>query len=41
MQLFADKVRIYAGAGVTVDSDPKDEWQETEMKMDNLKKLFY
>jgi isochorismate synthase len=41
MQLFADKVRIYAGAGVTVDSDPKDEWLETEMKMDNLKKLFY
>lgn len=41
MQLFADTVRIYAGAGVTVDSDPKDEWQETEMKMDNLKKLFY
>ncbi len=41
MQLFADKVRIYAGAGVTVDSDPKNEWQETEMKMDNLKKLFY
>lgn len=41
MQIYADKVRIYAGAGVTVDSDPNDEWQETEMKMDNLKKLFY
>jgi len=40
MQLFADKVRIYAGAGVTIDSTPKDEWQETEMKMDNLKKLL-
>jgi isochorismate synthase len=41
MQLFADKVRFYAGAGVTIDSVAKDEWRETEMKMENLKKLFY
>lgn len=40
MQFFAGSVRIYAGAGVTIDSVSQDEWRETEMKMDNLKKIF-
>jgi isochorismate synthase len=40
MQFFKDRLRIYAGAGVTKDSVPKEEWAETMMKMDNLKKLF-
>ncbi|MBN8575578.1 MAG: chorismate-binding protein [Cytophagales bacterium] len=39
-QLFADRVRIYAGAGVTQDSDAAEEFRETEVKMENLKKLF-
>ncbi|MBX2916519.1 MAG: chorismate-binding protein [Cyclobacteriaceae bacterium] len=40
MQIFNDRLRIYAGAGVTIDSVPKEELIETKMKMDNLKKLF-
>ena len=26
------KIRLYAGAGITEDSDPEKEWLETEMK---------
>lgn len=40
MQLFADRVSVYGGAGVTIDSIPNEELKETEMKMDNLKKTF-
>jgi isochorismate synthase len=36
MQLFEDSAKVYAGAGVTVDSIPSAEWQETEMKMNTL-----
>lgn len=36
MQLFEKSVRIYAGAGVTQDSIPEKELEETEMKMRNL-----
>jgi isochorismate synthase len=36
MQLLEDKARLYAGAGVTVDSVPEKEWEETEMKMRSL-----
>ena len=36
MQLFKDHVRLYAGAGVTEDSDPEKEYLETEMKCNTL-----
>ncbi|MBX2963549.1 MAG: chorismate-binding protein [Cyclobacteriaceae bacterium] len=36
MQLFADKAWLYAGAGVTADSIPVKEWEETEIKMNTL-----
>lgn len=36
MQLFADEAWLYAGAGVTGDSIPEKEWEETEMKMNTL-----
>lgn len=36
MELFADHVRLYAGAGVTEDSDPEKEYLETEMKCNTL-----
>jgi isochorismate synthase len=36
MQLFEDVAMVYAGAGVTIDSIPSAEWQETEMKMNTL-----
>jgi isochorismate synthase len=40
MQLHEKSVRLYAGAGVTSDSDPEKEFLETEMKMKNLKILL-
>lgn len=36
MKIDHDKVTFYAGAGVTEDSKPEKEWQETEMKMNTL-----
>jgi len=36
MQLFNKKAILYAGAGVTIDSDAEKEWEETEMKIDTL-----
>jgi len=36
MQLFREKARLYAGAGVTEDSDPEKEFLETEIKFNTL-----
>lgn len=36
MQLVGDKALCYAGAGVTNDSIPEQEWEETEIKMNTL-----
>ena len=36
MQLLDNQARLYAGAGVTLDSDPEKEYQETEMKFKTL-----
>ena len=36
MQVQKTKAWCYAGAGITVDSEPEQEWQETEMKMNTL-----
>lgn len=36
MQLLENKAILYAGAGITEDSDPEKEWQETEMKCQTL-----
>lgn len=35
-QLLGDKAILYAGAGITIDSIPEQEWIETEMKMSPL-----
>ncbi|MBL7871430.1 MAG: chorismate-binding protein [Cyclobacteriaceae bacterium] len=40
MQLFSEKIRLYAGAGITADSVAEMEWRETEMKMSNLQKII-
>lgn len=32
---------IYSGGGITKDSNPIDEWDETENKISTLKRLFY
>jgi isochorismate synthase len=36
MQLFEKQAIMYAGAGVTIDSVPEQEWEETEMKFNTL-----
>lgn len=36
MQWCGTKAILYAGAGVTIDSIPEKEWQETELKMNTL-----
>ncbi|MEO9872672.1 chorismate-binding protein [Ekhidna sp.] len=40
MRLSENKIRFYAGAGITEDSIPKKEYLETEMKMNVLKRLL-
>jgi isochorismate synthase len=40
MQVFEGSVRLYAGAGITIDSNPQKEFEETEMKMQNLQNLL-
>lgn len=36
MELFEDRAVLYAGAGITEDSNPEKEWLETEMKYNTL-----
>lgn len=40
LQILEHTVRFYAGAGVTIDSKPSKEMEETEMKMMNLLTLL-
>lgn len=40
MQLARDGALLYAGAGVTADSDPEREWLETAMKMQTLQQVL-
>jgi isochorismate synthase len=37
----ANQVRYYAGAGITIDSNPEEEWKETLNKIDVLKNAMY
>jgi isochorismate synthase len=36
LQVRANEAILYAGTGLTVDSDPEREWQETEMKLQTV-----
>ena len=36
MQLFKDEYWIYVGGGITTNSDPINEWEETELKAQTL-----
>ena len=40
MQWSYREAELYAGAGVTIDSIPEAEWEETEMKMNTLLKVI-
>ncbi len=39
-ELLQDKIRIYIGGGITAESNPKDEWIETENKSKTLLHLL-
>jgi len=41
MQIIENQGVFYAGAGITEDSIPEKEWQETELKCQTLLKLIY
>jgi isochorismate synthase len=41
MQLRQADAVLYAGAGVTSDSIPEKEWEETEMKMNTLMRVLF
>lgn len=36
MQVFKDKFALYVGGGITADSNPQKEWEETEAKSQTL-----
>jgi isochorismate synthase len=40
MQVFSNHAICYAGAGITRDSIPEKEWEETEIKMNTLLKVL-
>ncbi len=40
-QLYANGYRAYAGAGITADSIPSQEWLETEHKLNSIEKILY
>ncbi|WP_417611982.1 isochorismate synthase [Owenweeksia hongkongensis] len=40
MQVFHDSVVLYAGGGITKDSNPQAEWEETENKMQTLLRVL-
>lgn len=40
LQVLQDKLILYAGAGITQDSIPEKEWEETALKLDTLLKVI-
>lgn len=40
MQLFNSHCRLYAGGGILPESNEQLEWQETEAKLDTMRRLF-
>jgi isochorismate synthase len=40
MQLYEDTALLYAGAGITAESEPEKEWQETKLKMDTMREII-
>jgi len=36
MKIWTDRVALFVGGGITADSVPEDEWQETEIKAETL-----
>lgn len=41
MQVLCNRLVLHIGAGITVDSEPEDEWAETEIKADTLLSIIH
>lgn len=41
MKVLSDKVALFVGGGITADSVPEEEWQETEIKADTLLSIIH
>jgi len=41
MQILCDKLVLHIGGGITIDSVPEDEWDETEIKADTLLSVIH
>lgn len=40
MRIYENEIELFAGAGITADSSPLDEWKETEHKIKTIKKML-
>ena len=40
LQAFNNSITLYAGGGITEESDTEKEWKETELKIDSIKKVI-
>ena len=40
MELFTNGYRLYAGSGILKDSQEEQEWQETEIKLDTMRRII-
>jgi isochorismate synthase len=41
LKVHADRLVLYTGGGITHDSNPEEEWDETEIKADTLLSVIY
>lgn len=39
-QVFADRIRLFAGCGIVADSDPEAEWHETQAKLQTMLRVL-
>jgi len=40
LQMLEKSALVYAGGGITIDSEPENEWEETELKLEALLKFL-
>lgn len=41
MKVMSDRLLLYVGGGITIDSNPDDEWEETEIKAETLLSVIH
>jgi isochorismate synthase len=40
MQVFDNRLEVYVGGGITKDSQPKSEWEETQRKAETMQQVL-